>query len=598
MLSFEWNFLGLSSETKPVAGEKVIDGSTFYECDTGNFYIFYAGTWYKQTFITEDGINVYVYKYLMRKMFKRSFDSNITKTHIYRPDVGSNISFTSEYPSSITDMQIYGDTFQQTYSGKNLWNPTPYLTGYIITASGSLYATTDGVIYSAIGDFATNTYTLSMIAPAQGGNLRIHGYDGTGTWIEQIAVLPVTANTKNSVTFTVPSGIAELRWSFLEGMTECQLEAGSTPTDYEPFVGGTASPNPSYPQTVNVVTGEQNVWVHGKNLFNNNATPTAKINDNSLGITPLTTGIRLTSGASVSYSGVVYIIGKKKDYIGKTLLFTAHSKSSSTNNPRVYIGTCGSGGGSRASKANEVGNSGEYNLSVSWQVVDDDSNEYICIVLYTSASVSMTAGVYMDYTNTQLEIGSVASPYEPYQGANYTIDLGSTELCKIGNYQDYIYKSGDDWYVHKETKKVIFDGSGDEDWATGTSDAVRFFRIDTSDGAENSEHLVKVISDRFIGRFESVSNSIAISAGVQGRILIFIDGITNVVSTWKTWLSNNNVTAYYALATPTDTKITDNTLIAQLEDILTYEFPTGTNNIIVTASDLPALLKLTITERD
>ena len=33
---------------------------------------------------------------------------------------------------------------------------------------------------------------------------------------------------------------------------------------------------------------------------------------------------------------------------------------------------------------------------------------------------------------------------------------------------------------------------------------------------------------------------------------------------FKTWLTNNNVVLYYALATPTDTQITDDDLIADL----------------------------------
>lgn len=39
------DFLGLSSEEKPT---QVVDGSTYYEVDTTNFYIYYKGTWYKQ----------------------------------------------------------------------------------------------------------------------------------------------------------------------------------------------------------------------------------------------------------------------------------------------------------------------------------------------------------------------------------------------------------------------------------------------------------------------------------------------------------------------------------------------------------------------
>lgn len=39
------DLIGLSEETKPT---DEVDGTTYYEVDTSNFYIFYNGTWYLQ----------------------------------------------------------------------------------------------------------------------------------------------------------------------------------------------------------------------------------------------------------------------------------------------------------------------------------------------------------------------------------------------------------------------------------------------------------------------------------------------------------------------------------------------------------------------
>ena len=54
-----------------------------------------------------------------------------------------------------------------------------------------------------------------------------------------------------------------------------------------------------------------------------------------------------------------------------------------------------------------------------------------------------------DITQIQREEGSSATTYE---------SPNPLKLCKIGDYQDYIYKSGDDWYVHKAIQKVLVDG--------------------------------------------------------------------------------------------------------------------------------------------
>lgn len=47
--SFRYDYLGLSSESKPTA-TNVADGSTFYEVNTGKLWLAYKGEWYDQDF--------------------------------------------------------------------------------------------------------------------------------------------------------------------------------------------------------------------------------------------------------------------------------------------------------------------------------------------------------------------------------------------------------------------------------------------------------------------------------------------------------------------------------------------------------------------
>lgn len=46
-LMMKWNFIGLSTDTKPTSGEKVVDGSTFLEVDTSKVYVWYKDQWYE-----------------------------------------------------------------------------------------------------------------------------------------------------------------------------------------------------------------------------------------------------------------------------------------------------------------------------------------------------------------------------------------------------------------------------------------------------------------------------------------------------------------------------------------------------------------------
>ena len=510
---------------------------------------------------------------------------------------GSNITLNETIPAKLKSVELYGDTFQQTYSGKNLIN-TPDGTrssgGLDIVWSDNI-CTFSGTASSTSAILTTLT-TLSQNLP-QG--TYVFSIQEATTYDIRLSVL--NADTSNYVNYDIAAGSTSVSininyntvsyrilakgWSNGDSVSgtlkQPMFEAGSTPTDYQPFVGGTASPNPSYPQTVNVVTGEQTVEVVGKNLLNIpdntlvNADVTWVCSNNTIvgdgtydSNSTWTKTMDFTDFATPLPVGT-YTLSMAKP-LTKRVEFALRASDGtapvSGNNPRIAIG--------------------DTSVTFTTTKITKDFR----IVLYDMVQNE----VLNNYTigSLQLEAGSTATQFEARQA--YTVDLGSVELCKIGNYQDKIYKSGDDWYVHKETKKVVFDGSEDEDWATGTSGSVRFFRIDTSDGAENSEHLVKIISDRFIGRFDTVSNSIAMSGTYQGRILIFINGITNDVAVWKTWLSNNNVTAYYALATATNTKITDNNLIGQLNALASANAYLDVTHFLTTATgtNLPVILDI------
>ena len=48
---YRWDFIGLSTDSKPTAAtsEKVVDGSTFYCSDNSKLYIWYKNQWYEKT---------------------------------------------------------------------------------------------------------------------------------------------------------------------------------------------------------------------------------------------------------------------------------------------------------------------------------------------------------------------------------------------------------------------------------------------------------------------------------------------------------------------------------------------------------------------
>ena len=178
-----------------------------------------------------------------------------------------------------------------------------------------------------------------------------------------------------------------------------------------------------------------------------------------------------------------------------------------------------------------------------------------------------------------IEAGSTATPYAPYKTP--------IELAKIGTYQDYIYKSGDDWYIHKAVKKVVWDGS--EAWTTATG---YVYRTESDAYIPADRYVVAdILCDNFTPvSYNAIAGSdydIALDSNNAGRFAVRHKDYTSG-STFKTWLSTHNTTVYYALATPTDTKITDSDLIDQLEALLAkHTLLEGVNNIFLIPGAAP-----------
>ena len=241
----------------------------------------------------------------------------------------------------------------------------------------------------------------------------------------------------------------------------------------------------------------------------------------------------------------------------------------------------------------------------------------IFVQVVTNATVNET--IY-----PQIELGNTQTSYEKFTGGNpapnpdypqdvhvvsgnneitiansdnsesqtYPINLGTIELCKIGDYQDYIYKDNGKWYKHSEIGKVVLDGS--ETWTYSTSNVVfysdvirelamprtiyycnRFFRVDITTTYANMKNGET--------KYDSAN------------VCRLITKMTNYTTSndFKNWLSNNNTSVYYVLATPTNTEITDQTLITQLDNFEKAKSYNNQTNISQENNDLPFIISAT-----
>ena len=662
--------------------------------------------------------------------------SLMSTTYLPPNEPASVISIDGTAEAPFGDLKIFGDTTQDTLTGKNLFDFND------VSALRCSYTRSGNILsVSATGD--NPSLTLTFTKPIVAGTYTASSSENIGTATLSprddnnsslnvnftASQVPKTMTFSNDAYYLTIYTTYTTGQSFTLDFSKFQIESGSTDTSYEPYCGGIPSPNPDYPQPIQVVTGEQTVKVVGKNLIDTNALertlPFSSTNhginftladDGSITLngkndstgasvfsiynyaTPLIiaggtyagdlhpadnvyravsmivydgahyrgfrqasvqsldasralcylqvangestqftdykiypqlevgstdtpyepyqgqsyeinlgknlfdstsssvtsvnggssqsieSGIRVTTTTGSANGFCVFLIDKAQKYLGKTITLSANMEASSTNYPRIYIGFCNAAGTSRTSLVT-MDSSGSISYTVT---TTDDTKPYLMLAMYCSAAISTDIGDYVDYTNIQLEIGSTATPYAPY--------FTPIELAKVDNSQDYIWKDGDTWKVHKATGKVVLDGS-ETDWGIQNNVFRRFF-ADVRQGALGEEILV--ISDHFTGRATCYRGDIgngkcAKIVGNNQQVAFRYDALNGDVSAWTTWLSTHNTTVYYVLATPTDTAIADETLIGQLEALLEGGSYAPQTNIVLTAVDpnLPGLLQVT-----
>ena len=652
---------------------------------------------------------------------------------------GKNITITNSNGDNANNVQLLGDTQQNSYTGKNLFN---YITGLqtstygltsVLNKDGSI--TTTGIPtknyvqvvlqYTITDMLEDNTqYVLSQENYEAGSNLRmVVAVVNKSTSTVETYITPDTTYrtfTVNKSRYTYNAWLqtnTTAAWgsSSRTFTNKYQLEKGSIPTDFEPYVGGTVSPNPDYPQEIKVVkginnllknttvnSGDYNYWysystfdettgeitrsttttseafiAHRVRNIKSGKTYTLSCLAKSNGYVDdmdfycynsSTQGIVLKQHIKLNteYQRYVWTFTTKSeiDYYDTTIRFdnngtqisgteailtikdvmleegdTVHnyipyekqSLDIVTNGKNIFninniISNCtilNSGGMQNDNNANmywlkvEPGetytmSSGAnrqwvYNFFTAQPNMDSTGtaravhtavNEtftvptnynYLCVRQYESIGETIN--------NLQIEKGSAATSYEPYQGKEYLINMGDMELCKIGNYQDYIYRDGSKWYVHKEIGKFIPNSNSNITVRNnGDGSTTKSFTITLPTGCNIKNYGAEYIKcNNFVYEQTSTSGKEGLGVGSSDFTAIYAQikrsrlNNTLTADDFKTWLTNNETIIYYVLQSPTNTEITDAETIRQLNELYSMDLPYGTA-YIDSYGNLPAIL--------
>lgn len=185
---------------------------------------------------------------------------------------------------------------------------------------------------------------------------------------------------------------------------------------------------------------------------------------------------------------------------------------------------------------------------------------------------------------------------------DFTLSLGDIELCKIGNYQDYIFNDNNKWYILKSIGKFEFNGT--ETWTRytggswGSGDYSRYqYPISFPANSVKLSNLFKIVANGNWNKLEEHIENDAnrLNVGILNSRLNTIDA-----NGFKEWLQSNNLDVYYLLVSPIVEEITDEILIQQLNEIKNFSCYEGITNFTISSDNLLPSLNITysITNRD
>ena len=198
---------------------------------------------------------------------------------------GSNITLSNTLKGKLDfedDIVGYGDTQQTTYNGYNKINCSMATT----TTSGVTATHNADGTYTINGTATADVYFDICFFELPAGTYKLVGCPNGGSWANYIQYIRRVDgqafsinDSGNGGTGEVTGNEGQLRLSILivNGYTANNLvfkpmvttNTSLSYNDYEKYVGGTASPNSSYPQEIEVVRGKNRVKNTQKGYWNN-----------------------------------------------------------------------------------------------------------------------------------------------------------------------------------------------------------------------------------------------------------------------------------------------------------------------------------------
>lgn len=165
------------------------------------------------------------------------------------------------------NMTIHGATYQQTTTGKNLFNESS-TTHQLVYDDGHFADNTNWNMSDYVEVSSNTSYTLSRNDNNTEQNFIITEFDSDKKIIKRNSQGILTASTPYTITTSGTTKYVILNYM---NNLNLQFEKGATKTRYEIYTGSSASPSPTYPQPIQTtknikITHTNNTNTESKNI--------------------------------------------------------------------------------------------------------------------------------------------------------------------------------------------------------------------------------------------------------------------------------------------------------------------------------------------
>ena len=218
---------------------------------------------------------------------------------------------------------------------------------------------------------------------------------------------------------------------------------------------------------------------------------------------------------------------------------------------------------------------------------------------FSTSGGTLNNGTIKDNTSDKITINNTTDNYLIINVSDLSKVVVNEiyELCKIGDYQDKIYKSNDKWYLEKNVGKYTAIESTGYWYLSGANHCFKTllektpisniapYNFDNSLNIGAFNRLLKqaLPNDLYLG---NEGNAFGLSNTQSVGVYFRIYGI-DTIEDFINWLNTNQPVIYYAYATPVITEITDDNLINQLEELAKARSFDEQTNIAQLSEQLP-----------